>query len=125
MPKVYGPYLRKDGRLHVVLYGNGVRRTISYPKFLMEKHLGRELEPNETVDHIDNDPLNNSLDNLRILSREDNARRGVAEGEVIIVVCAVCGKEFARKRYIELKRVNQGQNGPFCSDRCRHTITHH
>src|SRR5580704_15869782 len=44
---VHGPYLRKDGRKHVVLYWreNDARRrqTISYPKWLMEQHVGRTL----------------------------------------------------------------------------------
>jgi hypothetical protein len=43
--KIYGPYTRKDGRKHVIVHYDGGRiRTVSYPKWLMEQHLGRELE---------------------------------------------------------------------------------
>jgi len=46
--KVYGPYTRKDGRQHVILYENGTRKTVSYPKYLLETKLGRPLDSNET-----------------------------------------------------------------------------
>ena len=66
--KVYGPYTRKDGRQHVVLYESGVPKTVSYPKFLLEQKLGRSLNADETCDHIDNDYTNNDVSNLQVLS---------------------------------------------------------
>jgi hypothetical protein len=67
--RVYGPYLRKDGRKHVVIRcPAGQSRTVSYPKWLMEQKLGRELDPDlETVDHVDGNFLNNSTENFQIL----------------------------------------------------------
>lgn len=44
-------YHGKDGRLRV--YVKETKKTISYPKYLMEKELGRALLPNEAVHHID------------------------------------------------------------------------
>lgn len=42
--KVYGPYLRPDGRKHVVLTGgSGYKRTVSYPKFIKELELSMSL----------------------------------------------------------------------------------
>ena len=54
---VYGPYKRKDDRqIVVVVHRNGKRRTVSYPKWLLECHLGRKLHKDrETVDHWDSD----------------------------------------------------------------------
>ena len=64
--KVYGPYKAKDSRLRVVLaFKDGSKKTVSYPKYIMEIHLGRYLTIDETVDHIDCDPLNNDLTNTR------------------------------------------------------------
>ena len=66
--KIYWPYLAKDGRLRIIgVDKNGEKHTISYPKYLLEKHLGRYLERDEQIDHIDGDPLNNELNNLQIL----------------------------------------------------------
>jgi hypothetical protein len=35
--KIYGPYTGKDGRQRIVLYENGKRTTVSYPKYLLEQ----------------------------------------------------------------------------------------
>jgi len=74
MLKMYGPYLRKDGRKHILWYDTITKQKIteSYPKYLMEKYLGRKLTKDETVDHINNDFTDNRIENLQILSRRDN-----------------------------------------------------
>ena len=61
--RFYGPYLnKKDNRLRcIVVFPDRVKRTISYPKYLMEVHLDRYLEEDETIDHIDGNPLNREL----------------------------------------------------------------
>lgn len=43
---------------------NGVSRTVGNHRVLMEEYLGRPLEANEVVHHIDGDPIHNSPDNL-------------------------------------------------------------
>jgi hypothetical protein len=44
--KVWGPYKRKDGRqIVIVVERNGKRRTVSYPKWILELQLGRKLDP--------------------------------------------------------------------------------
>lgn len=48
------------------------RTTIAYARYLMSVKLGRILNDDETVDHIDNNKLNDDINNLQILSREDN-----------------------------------------------------
>ena len=74
--KIYGPYETSLGRIFVILQSSITRkrRTISYPKLLLEIHIGRILVGDETTDHIDGDFKNNSLDNLRILTRSENAK---------------------------------------------------
>lgn len=71
---VYGPYTRKDGRKHIVLHNTEkkISKTISYPKALMEIELGKKLKPNMTVDHIDRNFNNDSLDNLRVIDRAEH-----------------------------------------------------
>jgi len=41
---------------------------------VMEKHLGRKLKSNEVVHHKDEDRLNNSIDNLQVMTRAEHAR---------------------------------------------------
>lgn len=120
--RVYGPYTRKDGRKHVILYENGVRTTMSYPKYLMEQYLGRNLQPWETVDHIDEDFTNDSLDNLQILSVQANIdksrnARGVCK-EYITFICIGCGQEGTQEARNVRHNRKLGKAGPFCSRSC-------
>lgn len=64
--KIYGPYLnKKDNRLRCVLiFSDKTKRTISYPKFLIEWYLDRYLDVDKTVDYIDENILNNVLVNM-------------------------------------------------------------
>lgn len=65
--------INRENRKMVCLYKNDTtRKTISYARYLMSVKLGRELTDEETVDHIDNDKTNDSLDNLQILTYKEN-----------------------------------------------------
>jgi len=119
--KVYGPYSRKDGRQHVILYENGKRKTVSYPKYLLETKLGRSLLPDETCDHIDGDYTNNCLENLQVLSRADNAAKSMAfkPAEQAYFVCPECNTSFYKKmRDVRGNQIKQKKAGPFCSKKC-------
>jgi len=43
-------------------------------RYIMEKYLGRKLEGREHVHHINNDPSDNRLENLVVLSNSDHQR---------------------------------------------------
>lgn len=126
--RLYGPYHRRDDRLVVVLYSTEenqfARRTISYPKYLMEVHLGERLKSNETVHHIDKDPLNNDLSNLTIIDRSEHASQDSIKYEPKKYTCPVCLEKFelTGKQQSEIVRQrNQGKSktGPYCSRSCR------
>lgn len=118
--KVYGPYTRKDGRQHVILYKGGVRKTVSYPKYLLEQKLGRPLLPNETCDHIDNDHTNNSPDNLQVLTRSDNIKkhRALKPAELGTFTCPVCYASFTKRMHRVRHNRKQSKSGPYCSKSC-------
>lgn len=125
MKKIYGPYLRKDGRQNLVIITDDKRYTISYPKWIMEQHLNRKLEDWETVDHIDNNPLNNDITNLQILSRRDNALKSVKYAEKIELTCKFCGNKFYKRKTRELyDRIIAKKDGPFCSKQCVGKVHH-
>lgn len=125
--RVYGPYLRKDGRKHVILiYADGSRRTVSYPKWLNEKRLGRELDPNlETTHHKDQNVNNNRHSNLEIKSRAEHSRQHALESpaETVRVRCKQCGHKFTKRACLERRRKKRGMDGPFCNKACLGTWT--
>lgn len=112
--KVYGPYTGKDGRQRIVIYENGNRKTVSYPKYLVETKLGIKLEKSETVDHIDGNFLNNDFSNLRVVCRAEHAHDdcNMIVKKIILVNCLFCGKQF---EYNTAKRYSTGS---FCSNVC-------
>lgn len=118
--KIYGPYIRKDNRQHVIIiYEDGSRKTKSYPRYLLEQHLNRELLDHETVDHIDGDFTNNSIDNLQLLSLRENVIKSIQPAEYLNLACKCCGKEFKRRKVVEDRRINiRKMDGPFCSKSC-------
>jgi len=118
--KVFGPYKRKDGRqIVIVVERNGKRRTVSYPKWILELQLGRKLDPNlETVDHIDSDFNNNSISNLRIMPRDQHSADDTRRVKKVKFECAWCGKEFERSPRLIRDKAKKGKAGPFCSRTC-------
>jgi hypothetical protein len=116
--KVLGPYKRSDGRQHVCIFILDKWKTISYPKFLMEKKLGRYLTKNETVDHKDNNKLNNHIDNFQILTRKENIQKSHPKTKWYYFKCPVCKKE-TRKPLSQIKRsIKKHCKGPYCSHHC-------
>lgn len=118
--KVHGPYKRKDGRqIVIVIEDDGTKRTISYPKWLLELQLGRRLDPDlETVDHIDSNFENNSLENLRIMPRNEHSREDTRRVKHVKFDCAWCKKEFERSPRLIRDKARKNKAGPFCSRTC-------
>ena len=95
--RIYGPYRhpRTKRQIVIVIHNNGKRETISYPKFLMELYLGRKLHKDkETVDHIDTDIDNNTLENFRLLPRAEHSAEDTRRVDPVKLECSWCSKEF-------------------------------
>lgn len=118
--RVHGPYKRKDGRQIVIVVENkGLRRTVSYPKWLMEVQLGRKLDPNlETVDHIDSNFDNNDLSNLRIVPRPEHSADDTRRAKSLKLKCAWCSSDFERSARLIRDKAKKQKAGPFCSRKC-------
>lgn len=117
---VYGPYTRSNGRrLVIVVDKNGKRRTVSYPKWLLEQQLKRKLDPDkETVDHIDSDLHNNDLSNLRIMPRDEHSKEDTRRVKWIDFTCPWCDKTFSRSPRLVRDKAKKNRSGPFCSRNC-------
>ncbi len=125
--KVNGPYVfgsgPSKGRKFVeVTYEDGREETTLYSRFLMEQVLGRELSRDEHVDHIDEDPTNDLIENLQILSLSDNAKKSAKARGVQITwyqfECPICGVPSKKNARHVKNNWKKGRAGPFCSKRC-------
>jgi hypothetical protein len=102
----------------MVIVGDGKKTTISYPKWLMEQHLGRKLLPNETVDHINRDKTDDRIENFRIITRSKHTSEDNPRVKPVEIMCVWCGiKAFKSARDLR-GNSKQGKAGPFCSKSC-------
>lgn len=125
--KIYGPYTRKDGRKHVIIiHDDGRRQTKSYPRLVMEQHLGRDLTEEETVDHINNDFTDDRIENLQLLSLAENASKAMIgrEAKTYKFQCPCCGKESVKLLRDVKHNQNKGKSGPYCSRQCAGKATY-
>lgn len=118
--KTFGPYTRSDGRSIVIVhYLDGSKRTISYPKHIMEQHLQKELDPDKgTVDHLNFDINDNRLENLRIVPRDQHSADDTRRVKLIKIKCSNCKKVFERSPRILRDKSKKGCHSGFCSRHC-------
>jgi hypothetical protein len=107
---------KKTGRTFISVYlQDGRRTTISYPRYLLERVLGRSLSSKEDVHHKNFDVTDNQIGNLEIV---DHAAHGRIHHPGEVVKCAWCGKEY----YLSAKKLNRRKkrNGEkyCCSKSC-------
>ncbi len=125
---ILGPYRGKDGRDRVVLsnslkahHEKGKTKTISYPKAIIESHINRRLNENETVDHRDRDKTNHHGNNLVIRDRDIHSSLDAIKVEVEDMICPECGSSFTPSKSQRNKQ-SSGEDGypagPFCSRVC-------
>lgn len=94
--------LCKDGRYRALkVYSDGRKENVSYPRIIVEKSIGRPLLPTEDVHHIDENPQNNDLSNLKVIDHVEHCTEHGLEnspykayGDKIKVSCFICGKSF-------------------------------
>jgi len=107
---------------------------VLHHRVVMENHLGRTLQSQEVVHHINGDKKDNRVANLEVMTKaKHSVLHGLAQGyKMVDLVCPQCGKKFTKpKRSTHLNK--PGQNKTFCSRTCNgrfsrevqlHGVTH-
>lgn len=128
--EVANVYMHKEGRLMAYIKEGDKHQVVSYPRVIMENYLGRKLLPTEEVHHKDENPLNNEIDNLEVLTKEEHLRLHVEENRKYfdkIMTCPICGNTFlwtAEQQMRFHSNVNRKERKgktnayPFCSKSC-------
>lgn len=105
-----------NGRRYICLFNSDDDRSlVSYARYLLSVRQGQFLPDEIEADHRDNDPANDSPDNIQPLSGKDNKRKERIARNGLIVSdlsqkCEVCGVEFKHCR----KRLTCGK--PACKE---------
>lgn len=88
-------YKNSDGRWRAYCIDElGNPHIVSYPRILMEEKLGRPLEPNEDIHHIDENPDNNDISNLKIVIHGEHQKQHSIKYIDTFETCMICGKYF-------------------------------
>ena len=96
-------------------------------RVVMENHLGRLLNEDEVVHHINGNKKDNRIENLTIFSNEEHAKwHGARIGhKMVMLKCPWCHKVFS----IEKRHSFLDKHGKYpcncCSNRCRGKLYSH
>lgn len=73
----YLQYNRSEGRRSITLYNSSEDRSVvNYARYLYEVKIGRYLRKDEHVDHINENKLVDSVENLQVLLSAMNIAKG-------------------------------------------------
>lgn len=89
-----GKFIDKDGYVMVLMPEHKFCNTRGYVRehrLVMEKKLGRYLEPNEVVHHIDKNRKNNNIDNLQLFKSNGEHTRLENSKDLSDRICSNCG----------------------------------
>jgi len=110
----------KRNKLYLVKHGEtSPGSSTAYARYLMSVSLGRWLTANENVDHKDEDPTNDAIDNLQLLTRSENSIKHclLNPGEMMTLICPECNLEFTKRAHQLKYKLKQGKQ-PCCSRTC-------
>lgn len=96
---------------------------LSYARYMMCVHLGRVLETEEEVDHIDGDRTHDVITNLQILTKSENSKKTSQDPLAIArrkkvwwFICPHCKTRFERPK--SRSHLASGGNATYCSKVC-------
>lgn len=113
-------YVRKDGYVSVKV---GIRKRDLEHRIVMAKHLGRALDTDEHVHHINGVRDDNRIENLQLLTSEEHAHQHHGATWVrqrqtrVDLVCERCGASYRKKP-------SRARESKFCSMACNLDALH-
>lgn len=96
-------------------------KTMTFVRYIMQISLGRILNHNEQVDHINNDKSDDSVNNLQILTSSENSKKyrnykNICS-EQINLTCPICNTQFSRRK-TSVEHLLRNNKVLTCSRKC-------
>jgi hypothetical protein len=94
---VYKIFHRQEGRFYACLVSGERRTTISWAKYVFETTTGKHVPKGMTVDHKDENRINDEFSNLQLLTNEDNVRKNfrlTRPAKFVTKICPCCSTPF-------------------------------
>jgi len=83
-------------------------------RLIMERKLGRLLEPDEVIHHLNGDKLDNREDNLQLLTRGVHTSGHAPTPEFVSFLCDYCGGQVSRRK----NKYQKNKEHHFCNLSC-------
>lgn len=111
--------LHSDG--YIWLYDTETKSQILEHRYVMEHHLNRKLKSDEVVHHKDRNKINNSIDNLELLTNDEHSKKHQLERgrKYVKLTCPQCKKEFDIPKTQSYLSKHNKYNCTCCSPICR------
>lgn len=98
----------KRGYVRLIIPGTngGAARDVLEHRYVMERHLGRSLAPEETVHHINGDRQHNTIDNLELFSSRHGPGQRVIDKVAFAIEILRLYPDFAEQAGVRLVDVS-------------------
>lgn len=74
-------------------------------RLVMEKYLGRPLDTWECVHHLNDDPRDNRIDNLELISEPAHSRYHYKQGDLVGILVGKFGHKLTKSQVVKIKRL--------------------
>ncbi len=105
----YGRHIKRNGYVWISVPSavTGRKHEVLEHRFVMSRHLGRDLLPEETVHHINGDRQHNTIENLELFSSRHGPGQRVIDKVAFAIEMLRLYPEFAREAGVMLAEIGE------------------
>jgi len=102
------PYTQSDGYKQIKMYDNGCTTSKYVHRMVWEEFIG-PIPENMQINHINEDKTDNRLENLELVTCEENIRKR-SYNKLSLEACKAIRQEYNEKAYLTLNKLAEKYN---------------